>query len=200
MKADKVIKLPEDDIEAVRGMVYWMVYWMYENTICVSSEIRTRTCPYTKIFDDTKALKTRSGFFVKLYVLGEKYHISRLRNHAVDACARRWIKKKYKMNFGVVSYAYQNTFSTNSPLRRLLVQAARFKEDPERLRKCRDMLLLCPEFLHDLALSYIEDPSTAENTRNPLNSICEDYHVHSQEGEKEACTISEYIFDEESES
>ena len=101
---DKIVKLPEDEPEVVRAMVYWM----YEDTICISKEIEGRTSCYDNS-DDSLALTTVSGLLVKLYVLGEKYQVRGVQNHVLDACAKHWTRapgaNSHGVNFMVCNFS-----------------------------------------------------------------------------------------------
>jgi hypothetical protein len=168
--------------------------WMYENTICVSNELLSRRSSSTDS-DDSLALKTLSGLLVKLYIIGEKYQIRRLQNHAISACAKHWIENRPNLN--VIPYVYRNTSSSDSPLRRLLIQSTKFTSEAENFRHSKKYLLLCPEFLNDLALSYPEDTGTVDSVKDPQDFVCRDYHVYPEE-HKGPCVTRDYVVYDES--
>ncbi len=139
MKAQgRVIKHPDDDLEAVRALVYWM----YGNRICVSKDILTRGPLDEFTPTNQEAMVSPWGLFVKLYVLGEEYQIPRLRNHAIDAILH--FRTKCDLELGVTPYVYQHTTSKASPLRFLMVRIAKCESNDDEIEDFGNQL--CSEF------------------------------------------------------
>jgi hypothetical protein len=168
---DKVITLPEDDPEAVKALVHWMYY----NEICVDEE--------KAIFNDAETkeevMRGAWGLFVMLFVLGEKYQMPRLRNDAIDAIITH--RKSCELKLGVISYAYENTTSSDSALRRLLVRIVRLDKDHGELMESKTDL--CQEFLFELAIAFfkvikrgLKMPSHVDST------FCKSFHKHEAPG------------------
>lgn len=179
---EMVIKLPEDDPDAIRALVYWM----YENKICMSSETYCRGDGTT----NEEAMNSAWGLLTKLYVLGEKPQIRRLRNLAIHAllCLRR---DKECTNFGVMEFVYDNTASSESPLRKLFVASARWEMNKPELIGSKERFPR--DYFFDIAAQFFEDrgarepEQTSEDDRfvyydvdipSPTARQCTDFHEH----------------------
>ncbi|KAH7410879.1 hypothetical protein BKA64DRAFT_638538 [Cadophora sp. MPI-SDFR-AT-0126] len=169
---DPIIKLPVDDPIAVRAMVHWM----YHNVICISPEMDDLDENDT----EEDAMKTPYGLFANLFVLGEKYQMPRLENHAIDAIIHRHDEGP-NFAIGINSYVYANT-SDDSPLRKVLVGLALRdfqKADIIAMRK-----QLCQGFIFDLALVPFSEELCQDNIEAVLVDFCGSFHMHSKRNAK----------------
>jgi hypothetical protein len=172
---DKVITLPEDDPEAVKALVHWM----YHNEICIDEEKANFNAAETK----EEVMRGAWGIFVILFVLGQKYQMPRLRNDAIDAILTH--RKSCELKLGVISYVYENTASSSSPLRRLLVRLVRYHKDDLELQAYKTHL--CEEFLFELAIAFFKEKkleSSKIKFLDPHKSFCKTYHKHEADEPK----------------
>lgn len=192
MSEERVIELPEDDPEIIRAMVFWM----YENTICIPKAV-AKFSSSMEDPDDTRALQTTSGYLVRLYTVGEKLPVAR----TSKSCSRRQCqaldRDRWGRDLGIIAYAYQNTLS-DSPLRRLLIQVAKIDIYGEYFKEAKSRLLMCPEFLYDMAFSYMKGINTLSKAVSLRKMICQDFHMHPA-GHKGTCELKGYIVYGESE-
>ncbi|PVH87575.1 hypothetical protein DL98DRAFT_649204 [Cadophora sp. DSE1049] len=173
---DGVIKLPDDDVETVRSMVYWM----YADEIGISQSLSKKNAFWAN--STVCAMESYWGHFAKLYVAGDKYGIPRLRNHCIDAVLQRRDEITY-IPPGIILYVYQNTSSSNDPLRRLLVMAFKYECPEWAIKYCKDKLEVCPEFLMDLVTAFFQDKSSKEymaKLEAPESDFCKKFHSHRE--------------------
>jgi len=115
---EKVINLPEDNPEAIKAMVYWMYY----NRICIpKSQVQMA---FELESESPEGLFTAWGLLVRLYILGDKYQMPRLKNDSIDALIRIW-KGVSWTKIDVVTFAFNNT-ATSSSLRSVLISMLRW--------------------------------------------------------------------------
>ena len=173
MKAeDRAIKLPKDDPTAVRAMVYWM----YHDAICISSEMNDAEDFNT----ENDSTKTVYGLFAKLYVLGEKYQTPRLKNDAIDAILCHYESTR-GFHIEISSYVYAN-MPGDSPFRKLLVRFALYLFDEIDLESMKTKL--CDGLIFDLAKVSLGDDFKDKKGRidcgNPGKGFCDRFHLHPE--------------------
>ncbi|CAG8981122.1 hypothetical protein HYALB_00005836 [Hymenoscyphus albidus] len=125
---DQCIKLPKDDPEVIQAMVYWM----YEEKVCIPQISIDHGLDLREINNDN-VMGTAWGLFVKLFLLAEKFQIAALEYAAMKAFVHRWNEGSSEPNHAqrlvtlrvamhVVSYVYNHTRSSESPLRHMLLR------------------------------------------------------------------------------
>jgi len=172
---ERIIELPEDDPVAIDHMLYWMYFDQVS--------IPKRHMSSNQGVDS--GMDSAAGLIAKMYVLGQKYQIPRLRNEIVDACYE-WMDDPKKMPTTVLNYVWENT-PPESPLRILLLG---------RIVECypHDMLTqaankLAPELVKDLMIQFcLEKECHAESGCEDVSigynmhaDYCYRYHVHDQD-------------------
>jgi hypothetical protein len=171
MKADeRVITFPDDDPVALQGMVYWMKH----------KEIRVPA--------GLEATLVRSeqqwGFFIKLYVLGDKYLVPKLVNDAIDSILI--MREGRYLALANVSYAYLNTMP-GSHLRSLIADMVACEIHLDDFEDWE--LTFCPEFLLDVAKSCMRhkhDTAKAARVICLEETFCATYHSHGK-GRQQSC-------------
>ena len=129
-------------------------------------------------------MKTAWGFLAKLYVLGEKHHIRRLRNDTMDAMLA--LLEDRLLDSLITSYFYKNTVSEKDPLRRFLVKLAIWALDFDDLRKSRHAV--CPELFFDMAAEAAkyrfelrdEETQALVMINSPGDCFCTQFHTHNE--------------------
>jgi BTB/POZ domain len=169
---DRVIKLPEDDPDAIRVFIYWA----YHDNISVSKGL-----PDSTTNDSVEeASKTAFGLFAKLYILAEKYQILRLMNDVVDATISN--VKEQHLPMATVSYIYENTLPglPGLPFRRLMLDIV--LQDYSATCIEESAHLMCRDFLVDLSISLRRGDNVFRKYGNqdtmPARKICGTYHIH----------------------
>ncbi|KAK0119953.1 hypothetical protein ONS95_011377 [Cadophora gregata] len=184
---ERVIRLPNDDPIAVRAMVYWM----YHNIICISGEMDELEIGNT----EEDAMKSAYGLLAKLYILGEKFQMPRLRNDAIDAILYRY-ESTGSFDIGINSYVYANT-SGDSPLRKLLVHIALDNYNKPQIGSFKEML--CGELIFDLAKVPFSEEMEVEKARTgygyPIDDFCNKFHVHPINRVKKCENLTNYVLD-----
>ncbi|KAE9373267.1 hypothetical protein N431DRAFT_337511 [Stipitochalara longipes BDJ] len=175
MKSEgRVIKLPEDDPEAIRGFVYWAYY----DEISIAKEL-----PVSQRSDNMEnAMQTVFGLLAKLYLLGEKYQIPRLKNDAIDATMlynpNSWLP------IATVLHIYENTLP-ESPFRKLMLDIVLYDYEADQIEECAEMM--CRDFLVDLAISLSKKDSIFDEygraEKMPTPEFCKRYHTHANSAE-----------------
>jgi hypothetical protein len=171
---DKIIKLPEDNAEVVR----MMIFWIYHNQICISEikydELNTWcTCE--------EALDSPWGLFTQLYVIAQKYQMAQLQNDVIDALLD--LGAKWVLAPGIISWVYENTAKGDN-LRKLIFRIAR--EDLTRSDLASFCDNLCQQFLFDMTYAAaqsdshgkLEDNDKLCSIENPQEEFCAEYHHH----------------------
>jgi hypothetical protein len=168
---DNVIKLPEDNAEVIK----MMIFWIYHDEVCIAK------------FDDKsvidtceKALKAPWGLFAQLYVIGQKYQMPRLQDDAIDALLHHC--EDHYLTAGIISWVYENTLKGDK-LRKLIFRIA--KRDLDRSKLATFCNSLCWEFLFDMTYASAEDVDGQELEDNeiliahddPQEDFCAEYHV-----------------------
>lgn len=180
---DRVIRFPDDDVEAIRVMVYWM----YSDELCVHQKHLDDFAYWTQPAQD--AMKTHWGLFAKLYVIGDKYAIPRLQNHCIDAMLQSRHKNLGIICPAIIPFVYENTSSPSDPLRRLLVMA--FRSDCQAWSFQRFIVGntgICTDFFVDLAAEFFRDKDESQSTystytatlEQPQVDFCKKFHKHNE--------------------
>ncbi|QSZ32641.1 hypothetical protein DSL72_002220 [Monilinia vaccinii-corymbosi] len=181
-----VIRLPEYQPEVIRAFVHWVYYDKYI---------------YLSLKDfETRALADRpEGVLVRLYFLGDKYQMPRLRNQMIDALT------SYRLQEGgyaleTLDYACKNT-AKGSALRSYLATTAICVWCHGYLSSLDEKLY--PELFHDIAIQLImarEEEVRCEDSEyghddEDAPSFCDRYHTH-EPGSKILCTEDEIYRDD----
>lgn len=196
MSADnQVIKLPEDGVEAVQRMIYFM----YHGKIQISAKaVRLAMEEHSKeaTINTETAMKSAWGMFVQLYVLGEKFLMPTLQSHAIDAILT--LRAEALINLGIVPFAYENT-PEDSKLRKLIVSSAKIDMTSADFRLFKNVL--CAEFCYDLAASAMEEidgvdgilPYSIEWKWSEAPTHCEELHQHKRAPGKPCKVVHKFV-------
>jgi hypothetical protein len=184
---DQVLRLPADDPEVINAFLYWTY--------------RKRIYLPCRVFEDgIDPMVGCFGLLAKLWVLSDKYYITPLQNDVIDAmimCYSQWRKIPPE----IISFVYENTSQSSSPIRTLLVRIAEECYCRHALDKVEvqfpteflfDMLRECLEFRANtverrkcdgFASPYLEVGTIEE-------SFCIDFHYHGgiDYGKTQVCT------------
>ncbi|KAN0098740.1 hypothetical protein V8E51_014403 [Hyaloscypha variabilis] len=169
---DKVIRLPEDDPEVIR----LLVYWAYHGEICLpllgESEVSMTL---------EEAMNKGWGLLVRLYLVAEKLQVDRLKNDSIDAMIQE--NKVNYLSISLISHIYENTLF-ESRLQQLILDIVRFEMPGERYYE--NMHLMPRNLLEDLAKANYSDESGPYDRypldiRAPHVEFCKRYHEHINE-------------------
>jgi len=177
---ERIIELPEDDCVAIDHMLYWMYFDQVS--------IPNRYILSNQGFDS--GMDSASGLIAKMYVLGQKYQMPRLRNNIVDACYE-WMNDPNTMPTVVLNYVWDNT-PPKSPLRVLFLGRIVECYPHDMLTQAADKLV--PELLKELMIQFsMERECHAESGCKDISigysmheDYCYRYHAHEQ-GEMRRC-------------
>ncbi|KAI9650931.1 hypothetical protein NHQ30_000966 [Ciborinia camelliae] len=179
-----IILLPEDEPEVIRAFVNWVYF---NSNIYLSEKDSATKTPIDR----------PDGILVKLYVLGDKYQMPRLRNQAVDALSS-YFEGNHGYDLEVLDYACKNT-AKHSALRNFLAINAIGNLCNGELYDLDEKMY--PELIHDMAIQLMKDRD--ENLYfKPLNekkiapkSFCEKYHTHEANYNRVECERLSQHFD-----
>ncbi|KAJ8061700.1 hypothetical protein OCU04_009500 [Sclerotinia nivalis] len=158
-----IIRLPEEQPEVIRTFVHW---------IYVDEHIYLSL----KDFDTREPADLPAGILVKLYVLGDKYQVPRLRNQVMDALTSYRLKGEHGYALEVLDYACKNT-AKDSALRKYLASTAVDYLCEEALYHLDEKLY--PELIHDIAMHLMR--ARADMNEDPPLTFCDKYHIHGPE-------------------
>lgn len=156
-----IIRLPEDDPEVIKAFIHWIYF---NGDIQLPLESRDRRNPIDR----------PEGLLVKLYILGDKYQMPRLRNQAVDALDRYHEANLVGFSLKVLDYASKNA-AKHSALRTFLAVTAIATWDWDQFDELNEKLY--PEFIHDVAIHLMRSRDEGLPSR-VRESFCERYHTH----------------------
>jgi hypothetical protein len=166
---DRLIKLPNEDAEAVQAMLYWM----YHDEIGVTPEIYQRSDPETS----KDAMKTKWGLVVKLFILARN-----TKCHDFEMILSTLFWPLWRMK-NALSWASFHTRicphrAKESPWRKLMLKCVRQAYLVHELEMVREKL--CPEFIFEMALHcYVLVDSI--DPRPDIGSPCEKWCLHLHE-------------------
>ncbi|RDL38379.1 uncharacterized protein BP5553_02719 [Venustampulla echinocandica] len=177
-----LINLPEDDPEIVK----MLVFWIYEGRICVSRESVELTSTALTV---AEVLESSFGLFIRLFVLAEKYQMAALQNDALNAIIWRGHDRKPLNILRVVPYIYQNTHSSDSPLRRLIVELTSAGCESEEIQQVNEEIGLGFEFFQDFTTWFFQDmdpnpvPLVSPSYSNVVlaKAFCDQFHTHIED-------------------
>jgi hypothetical protein len=181
---------------AIKGMVYWMI----NDKICLPKE--TYYSPYRMESTEEEAMESVWGFLAKLYILGDKYFIPRLRNDVIDGLIVLY-RNHTVPPVGIASYIYKNTSSEESLFGRLLARMVLWSLDGDHWRRARDSGIICHEFLFDVVVEVGQEGGcpcsldTEIHIPNPESVFCEEFHEHDADYEGKCGEPKEYCVEEE---
>jgi hypothetical protein len=169
-----------------------MIYWLYHDETYIPAEILDFSRCRESYESEEGAMKSIWGFLAKMFILGEKYHIPRLQNHAMDGMLI--FSQAEPFNIHVAPFVYKNTSSKTSALRRLIVRLSVCDLGPSDVLNARDTGFNCPELLFDMAVAatkvkgdYVDRNQQYEGfTIHPKRTFCGEFHTHG-EGKGEKC-------------
>lgn len=188
---NRVITLPEDDPEVIK----MMIFWIYEDSICVSWEATQRTWTAGKD-SETELMKTNLGLFIQLYVLAEKYQMPSLQNDALSAIVWRGSYQNQPGILQIVPYVYRNTYSSQSALRRLIVKLIITNCGYEEIRKVSSDIDYPLEFLQEMATwlrnKGTDRPLSEENARVTLSdAFYDEFYVYVKPDSERGLYVSQ---------
>lgn len=168
---DRVVKLPEDDQHAIRAMLYWM----YMDKLGFS-EGQIEGVDYTSTAEEV--CDSIWVLLVKIYILGEKYDVPRLRNHTIDVIISLNFGVPLPIYPGIIPYVYENTSSSNDRLRKYLITAFTFECGGNSVSTFKEVL--CQDFLIELAAQMLLDTESDTELEGPYYQFCERFHIHTE--------------------
>ncbi|KAG4438069.1 hypothetical protein IFR05_006435 [Cadophora sp. M221] len=173
---DKVIRLPEDNVDAILAMIYWM----YQDRIGFTDK---QEASYRFEILSESEMDSIWGLWSRLYIIGDKYGIPRLRNHVIDAMFH-YRDKVGQLPSLLIPYVYQHTASSDDPLRRLLV--AFMKVDLTEAYLVKNEKVLSSEFLFELTMAFVKSYRNGDSYDDVpddwgCDEICESFHIHDDE-------------------
>jgi hypothetical protein len=178
---DRVIKLPEDDPETIKAVVYWM----YNNDICIPKS-------KVKVLQSWKedGMQTAWGLLVKLFIAGDKFQIPRLKNGTISALVSLWQMGESSLTpTNIVRFAFDHT-SDESPLRKALIMMLLYEFDGKNAGNLEELRSeLSAEALFELVLklqtyvSKLTEDSEFEALDSPAVGLCEKFHDHTNDSE-----------------
>jgi hypothetical protein len=167
MKQDEmVIKLPKDDPTAIQALVFWMYHdKIYLSNGKIEGELYIND-------SEEEAMKGDFGLLSRLYILGDKYQMSRLRNDVIDAILL--LKNVELPPMAVISHIFNNTTISDS-LRRILVGIVHeLLSIKSQIKNCKDVI--SHDFLFNLMVSTFDLPATT----TPISrDFCSRFHIHA---------------------
>lgn len=168
---DQVIMLPDDDADAIKIMLYWM----YHEVICL---------PKASLNENLESVYST---MIQVYMLGDKYHIRKLRNDAIDVLYELFRLLEYDLAVLIrtISYVYEHTPGKNSSLQKLLVATFKacciFQPLTEYEKKLHRLCVKYPDFFIDCASSLFdaEVDANQEYLGDQLyQKRCKAFHEH----------------------
>lgn len=158
-----LLMLSDDDPATFRILVHWM----YFDCILLQYPLLEATAS-PDVSEETLDMTGHS--LCSLWILADKYGISRAKDHVTDALIELW-----QLNDGfnpslLIKYVYENTVDYLSQLRRVLV-AMHTHLKSEAFRARRDYL--CQDFLLEFGVASLK------GFQHPWTSFC-DFHSHDR--------------------
>jgi len=173
-----------------------MIYWMYHDEIYIANRIYNDEDDHG---GEEGVMNTAQGLFAKLFVLGEKYHIPKLQNDAIDAMLD-W-PHDY-LDLRVVPYIYTNTLYDLSPFRCLLVRLASWETEFSEFHtaNCQKFWLdVIDVFAVKRGSPYINSKEIDLVLQNPKNDFCQEFHTHDEANSGKCKKLKKPWIEEESE-
>ncbi|KAE8442665.1 hypothetical protein EG329_002963 [Mollisiaceae sp. DMI_Dod_QoI] len=177
-----VIRLPDDAPDTIRAMAYWI----YHDEICVPKKFNHSAT------EETGLRESKEFLFVNLFLVGDKYLMPRLRNHAIDALLMVGAPSAIKLS----GYVYENTRS-GSALRALLVRLLAFQCTLDAFEAEKDHI--CPEFMYDIAVAGLKARVFSIGTYGPVLlpgiNFCKEFHTHSEDNQRLCSVTKKFTFE-----
>ncbi|KAF7859708.1 hypothetical protein EAF04_008787 [Stromatinia cepivora] len=153
-----IIRLPEEQPEVIRTFVDEHIYLSLKD------------------YDTREPADLPAGILVKLYVLGDKYQMPRLRNQVMDALTSYCFTGDGRSSLEVLDHACKNT-AKGSALRKYLASTTVDYLYEEALYHMDEELY--PELIHDIAMHLMR--ARDDKDEDPPLTFCDKYHIHGPE-------------------
>ncbi|KAL2070635.1 hypothetical protein VTL71DRAFT_13661 [Oculimacula yallundae] len=165
---DKVIRLPDDNPEAIQAMIYWM----YQDKLGITDD------EYEAPTRSGEALDTFWGLLVKIYIVGDKYDLPGLRNQVIDTLIYEMENVGDEFPMGIIPYIYEHTIGPENPLRKLTIASMKRYLSSRTLLANKE--ILCPGFLYELTFALVKDCEYRDEDEDNLSiDFCERFHSHA---------------------
>ncbi|KAN0098735.1 hypothetical protein V8E51_014398 [Hyaloscypha variabilis] len=132
--------------EETKLAIHQTILWMYRHDLCFPASFNTASVSINDSLD------TAPGLLARLFVLAEKYQITRLQNDIIDAFLV-WLDDfslNHMIPASVIQYVWTNTISEDCLLRKFLVDYANAHYEIWDMKAVKD-LIEEKEFWHQLS-------------------------------------------------